>query len=91
MAIKRVATYDKKADRVHELVGLGGLENELGLENQPTHLLVFVGLSTHYTEVLHLLHFFFVRTGSLLKCFMLCNVSYSSRVLLLEVDNRRVA
>lgn len=62
MAIKRVSTYDKKADRVHELVGLGGLENELGLENQPTHLLVFVGLSTHYT-----------------------------RVLLLEVDNRRVA
>ncbi|KAL1479879.1 hypothetical protein MTO96_051516 [Rhipicephalus appendiculatus] len=53
MAIKQVATYVKKADRVHGLLELGGVENELGIENElATHLLafVFVGLSTHYTH-----------------------------------------
>ncbi|XP_049513919.1 uncharacterized protein LOC125941048 [Dermacentor silvarum] len=52
MSIKQVATYEKKADRVHGLVEMGGLEKALGMENElATHLLafVFVGLSTHYT------------------------------------------
>ncbi|KAH6933222.1 hypothetical protein HPB50_013594 [Hyalomma asiaticum] len=52
MAIKQVASYEKKADRVHGLVEMAGLETELGIESElATHLLafVFVGLSSHYT------------------------------------------
>lgn len=52
MAIKQAASYEKKADRVHGLVEMAGLETELGIESElATHLLafVFIWLLTHYT------------------------------------------
>ncbi|KAH8033536.1 hypothetical protein HPB51_013613 [Rhipicephalus microplus] len=52
MSLKQALTYEKKGDKVHGLVEMGGLEKEVGIQNElATHLLafVFVGLSTHYT------------------------------------------